>query len=70
MGWVHEVCLVGGGFKLSDAIVVTGMLVVVLEGIEGQVLLASFKLEPRVVEEGLVEHRVVPEDGAIQLEEL
>ena len=46
------------------------MLVLVFESFEGQVLLAGLLLEPSVVEEGLVEHRVVPEDGAIQLEEL
>ena len=46
------------------------MLVVVLESSEGQVLLAGLMLEPSVVEVGLVEHRVVLEDGAVQLEEL
>jgi hypothetical protein len=65
-----ELGLVGEDFKLSNASVVLGVLVVVLERSEVEVLHAGLKLEASVVEVGLVEHRIVLVDGPIQFEEL
>jgi hypothetical protein len=70
LGGELELGLVGEGFKLSNAAVVLGVLVVVIERSEVKVLHAGLLPEASVVEVGLVEHRVVLVDGTIQFEEL
>ena len=70
LGGLHELGLVAEDFKLSNAVVVLGILVVVIERSEVKVLHAGLLPEASVVEVGLVEHRVVLVDGPIQFEEL